>query len=91
MGKGTFFLHAEECFCIVRRGCCAAMTDHRFVTCQLDVPIGEKKHQPHERIEPVNAYGGGQQNFPQGVEAADVGAFIDVTIGKVRGFDFEEA
>ena len=22
---------------------------------------------------------------------ADVGAFIDVTIGKVRGFDFEEA
>ena len=23
--------------------------------------------------------------------AADVGAFIDVTIGKVRGFDFKEA
>ena len=46
------------------------------VAAQLDVAVDNDVHDPHQRVEPVRAYGEYQDQLPQRVEAHDVGVFV---------------
>ena len=51
----------------------AAQTlQHARVAQQLHVPVGEEEHDPHQRIEPVHADAGGQQQLSRRVQRPDV-------------------
>ena len=69
------FHHADEGARIVRPR--AAETVHDcFVARELEVTVREHVHDPHERIEPVDADGGDERELGERVEALDVDKLV---------------
>ena len=70
-----FRLHADQ-HARIRRPRAAEAADDRLVARELEVAVGKDVHRPHQRIEPVRARGGDEQELPQRVKAPDVHKFV---------------
>ena len=73
---GARFFHAHE-----RAGVGAALffpaaTQHARIAAKLDITVGQDRHRPHEGIEPVQAGGRGDDQFPDSVKMPNVRKFM---------------
>lgn len=69
------FHHADEGARIVRPRAAETVHDY-FVARELEVTVREHVHDPHERIEPVDADGGDERELGERVEALDVDKLV---------------
>ena len=79
---------AQEGLRILCTDILAEMPDYRLVTAHFHVLPRQRKGQPHQRVEPVQAQGGVAQQLPQGVVPPDVVPFVGNDEGalSLRGF-----
>ena len=65
-------LHADEDPGIGGADVAAEAAEHRLVAGELQIPVRQHVHHPHQRVEPVDADGGDQQELGEDVEPLDV-------------------
>ena len=65
-------LHADEDPGIGGADVAAEAAEHRLVAGELQIPVRQHVHHPHQRVEPVDADSGDQQELGEDVEPLDV-------------------